>query len=104
MIQKKELGLYLNKKNCFMETTFNNFETVTDSILFEDQQSDFAIQTFNSPGGEGEDEESDDDNEDESNAGNEDQGKGSDEDNPPLDEDVVHSPLPTQTGGKPGKA
>jgi hypothetical protein len=100
MVQKKELGLYPNKKNCFMETTFNNFESATDSLIFEDQQSDFATQAF-FPGGEGEDEEEDD--ADESNAANEDQAKGSDDDNPPLDEDVVHSPLPTQGGGKPGK-
>ncbi len=84
-----------------METTFNNLETVTDSITFEDQQLDFATQTFGLPGGEGEDEE--DGDEEESNGSNKDQSKGSDEDNPPIDEDVVHSPLPTQDGGKPGK-
>ena len=83
-----------------METTFNDFETVTDSIIFEDQQSDFATQTFNFPGGEGEDESGD---EEQGNEGNEDQGKESDDDNPPLDKEVVHSPLPTQDGGKPGK-
>jgi hypothetical protein len=86
-----------------METTFNNFETVTDSILFEDQGSYFATQTFNFPGGEGEDEEEDDQDEDESNGGNENQSQESGDDNPPLDEDVVHSPLPTQDGGKPGR-
>ena len=88
-----------------METTFNNFESVTDSILFEDQQSNFATETFGFQGGEGDDDEEDGD-EDESNAGdtgNEDQDKWSDDNNPPLDDEVVHSPLPTQTGGKPGK-
>lgn len=84
-----------------MESTFNNFESVTDAI-FEDQQTYFATQTLNFPGGEGEDEGGDDD-EDKSNGDDADKSKGSDDDNPPLDDGVVHSPLPTQPGGKPGK-
>lgn len=77
-----------------MESTFNNFETAFDSILFEDQQPDFATQTFSFPGG-------DDDEEEDGNDDAEDKSNGADDDNPPLDDDVVHSPLPTQPGGKP---
>ena len=75
-----------------MESTFNNFESVTDCLLFEDQQTDFAAaQTHNFPGGD--DEDGGDDEEDKS--------TGTDDGNPPLDEEVVHSPVPTQGGGKP---
>lgn len=78
-----------------MKSTFNNFESVADYVIFEDQQSGVATQTLEFPGGE--DEDGGDDEEDDT-----DKTKVSDDDNPPLDEEVVHSPLPTQGGGKPG--
>ena len=81
-----------------MESTFNNFESIADAIIFEDQQSDFAVQTLNFPGGEDED---DDDSDDEEQNNGDDKSNAADDDNPPLDDDVVHSPLPTQPGGKP---
>jgi hypothetical protein len=79
-----------------MESTFNNFESIVDAITFDNQQSDFAVQTLNFPGGEDDD---DSDNEDKNNG--DDKSNAADDDNPPLDGDVVHSPLPTQPGGKP---
>ena len=102
-VQKKELGLYPNKKIALWKLHSTISKAVTDSMIFEDQQSDFATQTFSFPGGEGEDEDDDDEDDNDNSNDDKDKSKASDDDNPPLDEDVVHSPLPTQTGGKPGK-
>ena len=79
-----------------MEITTNDFETVTDSMIFEDQQ---AYSNF--PGGDEEDDDNESDDDDSGNAPDDDSGNAPGDDNPPLDEGVVHSPLPTQTGGKP---
>ncbi len=75
-----------------MESTFNNFESNTDFMLAEDQQTGFTTQTPGFPGGE------DEDGDDE-----EDTSTGSGDDNPPIDDDVVHSPVPTQPGKPAGK-
>lgn len=80
-----------------MKSTFNNFESITDSFIIEDQQPVFAMQTLEFPGGDDED-----GGDDEEEADDSDKTKVSDDDNPPIDEDVVHSPLPPQGGGKPG--
>ena len=76
-----------------MESTFNNFESAANATQFEDQQSGFAVQTLDFPGGEDEDGGDEEDDEDKSNVPN--------NDNPPLDGDVVHSPVNPQPGGKP---
>jgi hypothetical protein len=69
-------------------------ESIADG-MYEIQQSNFDMLAINSPGPEDEDENDDDDKDD-------DKGKGSNDDNdPPLDEEVVHSPVTTQDGGRP---
>lgn len=75
-----------------METTTNNFTNFADELST-------ALQTnyFPGPGDENDDNENDDN--DDSN--NDDKSNNSGDDNPPLDEDVVHSPLTTDPGGKP---
>ena len=83
-----------------METLYNDFaETEAGNAVLEIYQSDFDLHDFGSAGPgdeeEGEDENSEDEGND--NSGNE----GSDDNDPPLDEDVVHSPVPTKSGGTP---
>lgn len=71
-------------------------ESATDA-LFEVEQSAFDMHANDATEPDEEDEE--DDNEDK----NEEVGTDrSNENDPPLDDNVVHSPLPPQTGGKPG--
>ncbi len=84
-----------------MENTSKDFaESVADATTLETQHSNFNLLAVSSTEPEDEDEDEDDnEKEDESEGG--DKSKGSDDDNPPLDKDIVHSPLPPQTGGKP---
>ena len=82
-----------------MQNTTNDYaESTTDAALLEMEQSELYVYAMNSPGPEDENEDDDEDEND-----NSDKGKGSTDDDPPIDEDVVHSPLPPQTGGKPRK-
>ncbi len=73
-------------------------ENIAGITTFETQQAHFSIRAIHSPE---EDDEEEDDNEREDDDQGGDKSKDSDNDNPPLDKDVVHSPLTTQPGGKP---
>lgn len=85
-----------------MENASNNFaESIADAMLLEDQYSNFNMQVVNYAEPDDEDEDVIEDEVEEEDT-REDRSRGSDDDNPPLDKDVVHSPLRTQTGGKPG--
>lgn len=77
-----------------MENLFDFFETET-ATMFANEQTEFFEQTFDVPGG------GDDDDDEEEDNNNDDKSNSTDSDNPPIDDEVVHSPLPTQTGGKP---
>jgi hypothetical protein len=78
-----------------MENSFSNSgEGMVDTMLLEDQQLDFFAQNFNQTGPGDEEEEG-------SEAEEEGEDKGSNDEDPPLDEEIVHSPVPLQTGGKP---
>lgn len=82
-----------------MENTSTNFvESIADPIALEAQHLNFNLLSVSATEPEDEDE---DDNEKEEESEGGDRSKGSDDDNPPLDKDIVHSPLPPQTGGKP---
>ncbi|MEO8112663.1 MAG: hypothetical protein ABI594_21620 [Ginsengibacter sp.] len=84
-----------------MENVSTDFlESTADFTTLETQQIPSNLQAANSPEGDDEDEE-DDNNEKEDGDQGGDKTTGSDDDNPPLDKDVVHSPLTTQPGGKP---
>ncbi len=75
-----------------MENSSNNFEeNMAQNSLSGMQHADADLHAadFAGPGDEDEEEESVEEPED---------------DNPPLDEDVVHSPVPTQSGGRPETA
>jgi hypothetical protein len=75
-----------------MENSSNNFEeNMTQNSLLDEQvpDSDLHAAHFDGPGDEDEEEEG---------------GEEMEDDNPPLDEDVVHSPVPTQSGGRPEAA
>lgn len=74
--------IYINQYN--MEITINDFENSASSVLSGDQHLSVAMHTLNFPG--------DDEDEDEDES-----GEPNDE-NPPADEEVVHSPVPTQPG------
>jgi hypothetical protein len=74
-----------------MENTINDFaENVADVETLATTNSDFYLYASKSPDPEDED---DDEKGDDS--------KEVSEDDPPLDEDVVHSSLPPKSGGKP---
>ena len=78
-----------------MENLFFDFaDGVTEATLLEDQQSDFNTHTFSSTGP-GDEDDSEDKSEEEG------ADEGNDDENPPLDSEIVHSPVTTQTGGKP---
>jgi len=77
-----------------MENSNNNFETLAYTMQAEEELY-FAAETNYFPGPDDEDEGEDEDN------SNADETKDAGDDNPPLDDDVVHSPLTTQSGGKP---
>ena len=78
-----------------METTqFFSDESMTDAATFQDQSFDFNLQNQDAPTPDDDEDENDDEDDD----------KGSNEsgnDDPPLDQDVVHSPVIPQDGGKP---
>ncbi len=96
--QKKRLRLIFNHKYEDMEIASNIFaESVVEFTTSDAQHVHFNSQALNSQGPGDEDEE---DNEKET-EDDDNKSKGSDDDNPQLDKDVVHSPLTTQTGGKP---
>lgn len=69
-----------------MTTTINNFES------FDEEQSNFMMQTDYIPGPGDENNDDDDKNDDD------DTGNAAGDDSPPLDDEVVHSPLTTQPG------
>ncbi len=72
----------------------NSAEDMTYSTLLESYEADFNAQFVDLSGPD------DEDNEEEE----EDGGNESDNANdPPLDEEVVHSPVPTERGGMPKK-
>ena len=80
-------------KNEVMENSINySAESNADFAVIENQESDFNTQSLNLPGPGDEDEEE---------GAEESQEAGNDDDNPPVDPDIVHSPVPPQTGGKP---
>lgn len=86
-----------------MENTSNSFlESIDELAILESQQFDFNLQAANvtEPGDEDEDEA---ENEDESEDVSEDNSQRSDGDNPPLDPNIVHSPVTPQPGGNPRK-
>jgi len=88
---KKRIRFITKQKLCNMETAINNFENLVGE-LNPTSQTDY----FPGPGDEN------DDNENENDDNNsEDKGNNTGDDNPPLDEEVVHSPLTTDPGGKP---
>ncbi len=76
-----------------MENSINNSaENIADFTTLENHESDFNSQSFNSSGpGDEEEEEGEEESTEE----------GNNDDNPPVDPDIVHSPVPPQTGGKP---
>lgn len=74
-----------------MENVYNDFTGISDAG-FATQQPDFYLQTIASSAPDDEDEDTKDDD---------DKTEGPTESDPPLDDEVVHSPLPPQTGGKP---
>lgn len=74
-----------------MENTNNDFAESITNAAFETQQSNFDLFAIDSPGPEDEDE---DEDKSKDNSGT------PTTDDPPIDEEVVHSPLPPQTGGK----
>lgn len=78
-----------------MKTNHLFSEGFADAEISEDQ-FDFYLQNFYvpGPGDEEDDDEKDKDEDAANNPGN---------DDPPLDDEVVHSPLPTDPGGKPKK-
>lgn len=77
-----------------MENTTNNYvESKADLTTFEDHQSNFNLQAMNSSSPNEEDENEDEDK-------GEDSNEGSEDSDPPLDDNVVHSPVPPQTGGR----
>lgn len=80
-----------------MENSSINFaENIAEDALSEDQYSAFYTEAVDpkEPGDDEEEEEQDQDQE-------EDKGQSGEDDNPPLDPDVVHSPVTTQSGGMP---
>lgn len=94
-----------------MENSSNNFaEDMAYATLLETQESDFNTQFADSPGPDDEDEVEEEQDEEESGEDGEEKGRGkggrkggeesNNGDDPPLDEDVVHSPVTTQTGGR----
>ena len=81
-----------NIKQEDMENSSNNFaENIAEDafLMLQDSGLDLPSSNFSGP---------DDDEEED---GGEEEGQ---EDNPPLDEDIVHSPVPTQSGGRPETA
>ncbi len=79
-----------------MENTNNYFEGIAELTTLETQHSNLNLQAFNSTEPKDEDE-GEEETEDEGGDKSEKPG----DDNPPLDKDIVHSPLTPQTGGKP---
>ena len=74
-----------------MENSSNNLtEKSAEDTFSTDEQFNLAAQSLGSFGPDDEDEEPADEEEL--------------EDNPPLDDEVVHSPVPTQSGGRPETA
>lgn len=67
-----------------MENLNNDFSESIVGSMFEIEQLGFYLSAVDSPGPE------DDDDDD--------KGDGTGSDDPPLDGDVVHSPLPPKTG------
>ena len=83
-----------------MENVSTDFlESTADFATLETQRIPFHLQAANSPEGDDKDEE-DDNTEQEDDGGDKSEDSGND--NPPLDKDVVHSPVTTQSGGRPG--
>ena len=80
-----------------MEYLNIEFNQNGSNAVFEIEHSAFDMHASGSTEPD-EDEEEDEDEEDDEEKGNDD----SNENDPPLDDNVVHSPLPPQTGGKPG--
>lgn len=77
-----------NIKQEVMENSSNYFavDMTEDAILsVQDSSFDLAPVNFSGPDDEEEEEE----------------GEEEQDDNPPLDEEIVHSPVPTQSGGRP---
>jgi hypothetical protein len=73
-----------------MENIINDFtENIADVATLETMDSNFYLYATNSPGPEDEDDEAEEEGADSS--------QGSEED-PPLDEGVVHSPVPPKAG------
>jgi hypothetical protein len=79
-------------KNEVMENSGINFEENMEDVLVEDQPSNFNPQGFSTPGPKG------DEDEDEDEKGN---NEGGDEEEPAIDPDIVHSPVPTDPGPGP---
>lgn len=74
----------------------NSVEGMVDAMQLEDYQWELSFQdlALSGPGDEDEDESEEEGEEDGGSGGNNDE-------DPPLDEDIVHSPVPLQSGGKP---
>lgn len=71
----------------------NDFtEDINEAATFEMETSNLYINSFDFPGpdDEDEDDESDDNNDD----------SAANDEEPPIDKDVVHSPVPPRTGGR----
>lgn len=81
-----------------MENSGIKFEESMDDILVEDQRSDFNPHAFSSPGPKEPKGDDDEEDEDEDDKGND---EGSDEEEPAIDPDIVHSPVPTDPGPGP---
>ncbi len=89
--QKKGLGLVLKSKYKFMENPFDYLsEDVGDFTQLSSNNEGFFYQSDYTPGPGEEDEPEEEPVDDE----------GGD-DSPPIDPNIVHSPVPPQTGGKP---
>ena len=73
----------------------NDFsESINYTVILEIEASGYYMHNFNSPDP---DDEEDDDNDDEGDSEN----SGTEEGEPQIDSDVVHSPVPPSTGGRP---
>ena len=76
-----------------MENSSNNFaENFAEDAFLSARDTGIDLPTSNF---------SDPDDEEEEEGGGEEEAQ---EDNPPLDEEIVHSPVPTQSGGRPETA
>lgn len=85
-----------------MENSSNySAEEMAYSTMLGNQESGSDTQFFEDPGPDDEDEEESEEEEAQQEGEEAQEAESSGDDNPPLDDDIVHSPVPTKTGGRP---